>query len=282
MTIIALDVGGSSIKHGVVHTTDISNLTINTTSINSNGTLREIINTFSHIIRYYLTNHPHINQIAIGFPGPFDYVNGISYITNLNKYDALYGQDIAQLIRSQFKPVDLQIRFRNDAEAAIVGEGVAGSGQNYERVIGITLGTGIGSAFLVDGQPIVEGQGVPEHGWLYPQLFDGKQADDIFSTRGLLARFANHNIELKQVADVDLSQSLTQQILHEFGHDLGVFLKPFVLDFQADAVLFLGGIAHLFDQFEATLALQLAPTAAKRGILEERAALLGAARLFSN
>ncbi|MEZ4637552.1 MAG: ROK family protein [Caldilineaceae bacterium] len=84
--------------------------------------------------------------------------------------------------------LDLNVRFRNDAEAAIVGEARFGAGRGLHRLIGLTLGTGSGSAFLIGGVPQIGGPGVPPNGWIYPLLFEGTQADDVFSIRGLLGR----------------------------------------------------------------------------------------------
>lgn len=281
MAIIALDVGGSSVKHGLVVPGAPQHLTVHTTPINSHGTLAEIIGTFAAIIAHYLRADDSLQQVAFGFPGPFDYAAGVSYIRGLDKYEALYGQAVPARLREQLDRPDLAMRFRNDAEAAVVGEGVYGVGRAQQRLIGLTLGTGIGSAFLVDGAPVTAGAGVPANGWLFPQLFAGQAADEVFSTRGLLARFAANGIPLAQLVAVDPDDPATQVILSAFGRDLGQFLAPFADAFQADAVLVSGGIAHLFDHFSGLLRAQLAPRAVLRGILGERAALLGAAALFN-
>jgi glucokinase len=94
---------------------------------------------------------PDLLGVAFGFPGPFDYEAGICLIEGVEKYGALYGVNIRDAIRTRLDLGDLPILFRNDAEAAVVGETRYGAGRNYPRVIGVTLGTGCGSAFLVDG-----------------------------------------------------------------------------------------------------------------------------------
>jgi glucokinase len=54
-----------------------------------------------------------------------------------------------------------QVRFLLDSAAFLLGEIGAGEARGVERAVGITLGTGIGSAFAVDGQIVTEGPGVP-------------------------------------------------------------------------------------------------------------------------
>ena len=88
----------------------------------------------------------------------------------------------------------LPIFFRNDAEAAILGEARYGAGTRYQRLIGVTLGTGMGSAFVVDGVKVTQGPGVTRDGWLYHVPYHARPADDVFSTRGLLTRLRAINV----------------------------------------------------------------------------------------
>ena len=65
------------------------------------------------------------------------------------------------------------ILFRNDAEAAINGEANYGAGQDFDSVIGITLGTVLGTAFIVNGVSVHAGQGIPPNAELFPLKFNG-------------------------------------------------------------------------------------------------------------
>lgn len=279
-TVIALDVGGSSIKSALLASGGrlIGQPLI--TPIDSTADAELILSTFVAIISSYPQDD--IMGVAFGFPGPFDYEAGISHITGIAKYEAIYGLNVRQALQIRLGR-ELPIRFRNDAEAAIVGEAHYGAGKSYRRLIGITLGTGCGSAFLVNGAPVTTGTGVPPQGWLYPIPFQGRQADDIFSIRGLLARLQMAGItaaNIKQVAEfARLGDTTARQVFVNFGRDLGRFLLPFVQDFEADAVLVLGGIGLAFDLFGPSLS-QLLPVPALPGRLGAEAALLGAAELF--
>lgn len=281
MAVIALDVGGSTVKHGLVTLADTPEVTLDTTPISSLGSTSEIIGTLAGIIEAYLDQAESPPQIGIGFPGPFDYNDGVSYITGLAKYEAIYGLNIRLLLTDALHRSDLDIRFRNDAEAAIVGEAIYGAGVKYARIIGVTLGTGMGSAFVENGRCILHGRGIPENGWLYPVMFNDIRADDVFSTRGLLQRFAEADILCDDIADADRSDPQVQRVFAQFGADLGEFLQPFVRSFQADAVILLGGLSGAFDLFAEDIKAQLQTTDVIRCKLDERAALLGAAQLFA-
>jgi glucokinase len=71
---------------------------------------------------------------AIAFAGP-------------NFHPGFRTLDIAQLLRRTLRvPVTLE----NDAKAFTVAEALCGAGKTYARVVGITLGTGIGGALVED------------------------------------------------------------------------------------------------------------------------------------
>jgi glucokinase len=283
--VIALDVGGTSVKSALVapggHVSGKSLVT----SIDSSGEAEGILSTFAQIIRAHLDECRTSNLlgVALGFPGPFDYAAGICLIEDVEKYAAIYRVNMRDALRTRLNLGDLPILFRNDAEAAVVGEARYGAGLDYRRLIGVTLGTGCGSAFLVGGMPVTSGPGVPPNGWLYPVLFHGLRADDVFSRRGLEAR-----LRAAGVIDLSVKDAATaaragdigaRQVFNTFGADLGSFLNSHVVAFAAEAVLVLGRIAGAFDLFGPSLrqALSVPALLGKRGA---DAALLGAADLL--
>jgi glucokinase len=283
--VIALDVGGTSVKSAWVAPGGrvIGEPVI--TPIDSSGNAESILGTFAHIIH---THHgqaqtSNVIGVALGFPGPFDYEAGICLIEGVEKYGAIYGVNIRDALRARLKLGQLAILFRNDAEAAVVGEARYGAGSNYRRLIGVTLGTGCGSAFLADGMPVISGLGVPPNGWLYPVLFRGIRADDVFSRRGLAARLRAAGItELKVIEAMGAARAgdvTARQVFEAFGADLGTFLNSFAVAFTAEAVLVLGRIASAIDLFGPRLrqALCVPALPGERG---PAAALLGAADLL--
>ncbi|MET7543942.1 ROK family protein [Streptomyces sp. NPDC005507] len=53
------------------------------------------------------------------------------------------------------------LRFPHDADAFGIGEYAAGAAAGHERALCVTLGSGIGSAFIDHGEPVNEGALVP-------------------------------------------------------------------------------------------------------------------------
>jgi glucokinase len=283
--VIALDVGGTSVKSACVAPRGRVIRAPAITPIDSSGEAESILGIFAQIIGTHLGQAQTSNVIgaALGFPGPFDYGNGICLIEGVEKYGALYGVNMRAALRARLELRDLHILFRNDAEAAAVGEARYGAGRNYQRLIGVTLGTGCGSAFLVDGVPVISGPGVPPNGWLYPVLFHGLRADDVFSRRGLEVRLQSARVAAVDVAEAAAAaragDPAARQVFEAFGADLGSFLNSHAVAFAAEAVLVLGQIAGAIDLFGPPLRQTLSVPALP-GARGPDAALLGAADLL--
>jgi glucokinase len=283
--VIALDVGGTSVKSALVAPGGHLTGKPSNTPIDSSSEADNILSTFAQIISTHLreSHTSDLLGVAFGFPGPFDYAAGICLIEGVEKYGAIYGVNMRDALRTRLDLGDLPILFRNDAEAAVVGEARYGMGRDYRRLIGVTLGTGCGSAFLVDSVPVTSGPGVPPNGWLYPVRFRGLRADDTFSRRGLEARLRAAGttvLNVKEAAGAARAGDVNaRQVFEAFGADLGTFLNSFAVPFAAEAVLVLGQIAGAMDLFGPPLrqALSVPALPGERGT---DAALLGAADLL--
>jgi glucokinase len=282
--VIALDVGGSSVKSGIVSDThEVEDVLV--TPVDSGGSAEEILAAFTGVIARHAgrIGGERPEGIAFGFPGPFDYAKGICLIRGLSKYEALYGLEIGTRCGALWGGT-VPVRFRNDAEAAIVGEARYGAGGGVRRLIGVTLGTGMGSAFVEDGAVLDRGTpGIPADALLYREPFRGEQADEVFSARGLMRRLATTGRSFTDIESAYRSAAAGDPALRgafeAFAADLCLFLEPYIDAFGAEAVLVAGGISGAFPLFatifEARLRIPALP-----GTLGRTAALLGAADLF--
>lgn len=85
--------------------------------------------------------------IGIGSTGPLDPIQGI--INNPFTLPTWEGVPIVEWMQKSFNvPVTLE----NDADAAALGEYWQGAGLNAERLYAVTVGTGVGTALIIDGQ----------------------------------------------------------------------------------------------------------------------------------
>ena len=116
-------------------------------------------------------------------------------------------------------------------------------------MIGVTLGTGFGACFIVDGCYATYGPGVPIGGELWNYPFRGGIAEDFVSTRWFERRFAELAKEqikgLKGMIDFyEKGEYLkeTEQIFQEFATAFGEIMSPFMQRFKADKLVIGGGM----------------------------------------
>ncbi|MBK9713941.1 MAG: ROK family protein [Kouleothrix sp.] len=280
--VIALDVGGTSIKSGVVCGGSVLGAP-RQTALQEAGPARAILAVFGQVLWLHLRElgDRRLAGVALGFPAPFDYPRGVCLLRH--KFAALYGRDMRKALRAFLPDASVPVLFRNDAEAAIVGEARYGVGRRYRRLVGLTLGTGLGSAFLEAGRPVTDRADLPPRGELYAVPFHGTPADELFSIRGLTARLRAATPALNEIKPAaDLARAgdpAARAAFAQFGADLGELLAPFARTFDAEAVLLLGGIANAADLFADAMRGRLAADVVA-GELGPRAALLGAAALL--
>jgi glucokinase len=219
-----------------------------------------------------------VRGIGIAMPGPFDYAAGIGYFRGNAKFAALYGVDVAQALAETLRH-PRPIRFLNDATAFAVGAAPARG-----NVVGVTLGTGLGSAFLREGIPVIAGDDVPPHGSLWHLPFQDGIADDHVSARWLTARIRERLDGIPTViAAADAARASDAQaaaIFADYGSNLGTILSPWVDRFDAGTVMLGGRICGAFDLFGPALRQHLPATHIAVHADTEDAAIIGAARTF--
>jgi glucokinase len=220
-----------------------------------------------------------VGQIGMAMPGPFDYERGISYIKGLNKYECLFGENVKYLLAEALGIQPAQISMINDASAYLLGELSAGAGKGYQNVVGITLGTGLGSASFYNN--------TLEDGDLYAFAYAGGKAEDYVSANWLLRSYEERRGEklagVKELAAKVVEDAIAQQLFEEYGRNLGEVLVLRYREQSPEVVIIGGNIAKALDLFipSAMASLQSAGlnVALKPALLGEDAALMGACRV---
>lgn len=189
-------------------------------------------------------------------PGPFDYDLGICLYEGVAKFDALYGVNLrAELAHRVGTPAD-HWRFLNDASAFALGEAHAGAAMGHARVLGVTLGTGLGSGFVVRGEVVEDGKGVPSDGRLDWMPFEGAPAEERLSRRGLLRSYgAEPGVDVVDVVRrARAGEARAAAAVDAFARGLARFLAPWVAEFGATCLVVGGGIAQAWDLLAPALA----------------------------
>lgn len=281
--ILGVDIGGTHITAAVVDLVNrrILDNTINRRHVDASGSVAEIIAGWSETMLAAMGMFSRtITHVGIAMPGPFDYENGIALMQNQDKYDALYGVNVKKLL-AQALQLDMQhIKLQNDAPCFLKGEIFAGAAQGYSRAIGLTLGTGLGSA------AVVEGEAWDAELWKSP--FNGSIAEAHLSSRWFIKRFQELSgikaENVKCIVEMLPAEPKVHELFDDFAHNLAEFIVQFAKQ-ESPVVIILGGnIAKSFNLFGDALVKNLREqhihVPVKIARLGEQAALLGAANLW--
>lgn len=149
MYYIGIDIGGTFVKLGIVSEEgQIIEKSIAKTNFNCNYaiTISDIAQAAKDLAEKMGLDIKDLGGIGIGVPGTV-HNKTVTFANNL-KWNNVP-------IVSEFKRhLDTEIDVDNDANCAVLGEYVAGAGKGYDNIVMITLGTGLGTGFIVDGRMI--------------------------------------------------------------------------------------------------------------------------------
>jgi glucokinase len=220
-------------------------------------------------------------RFGVAVPGPFDYEQGICLVTH--KLRGLYGINVGRELALAVGLTDSAVSFVNDAEAFLLGEWWAGAARGHRRAVGITLGSGLGSAFLEEGRLVRSGPGVPADGELYTLSFRGRPVEETISRGALLARYGQDDqTDVEQIAErARAGEARARRVFETIGADLADFLAAPLEAFRPTCLVVGGSIARAWDLLEPGLVRGLAAhprLSVARALNIDDAALLGAAR----
>ncbi len=276
--VIALDVGGTHVSAATVD--------VGSAAVVSAGRVRTELGFGSPreelLARLRETasaaRHGDVAAVGVAMPGPFDYARGICLLEH--KLESLYGVDLRGELAAALSLAPAQVRFVNDAEAFLLGEWWAGAARGHDRAVGITLGTGLGSAFLEHGHTVRTDARVPREGALYLLPFRGAPVEERISSGALLARYGEADIDVAEIAlRARGGEPRAREAFDALASDLAAFLRPWLEAFVPSCLVVGGSIARSWDLLEGGLdpLRDAVATLAPAGRIDD-AALLGAAR----
>ncbi|MFD2554919.1 ROK family protein [Sphingobacterium tabacisoli] len=276
--ILACDIGGTHITSAIITsgTWTILSETIVRKSVNSAQNAKSIFLDWSSAINESIAHFGQpIHQIGIAMPGPFDYENGISMMKGQNKYDALYQLDITTALRDTLNKPTVEIRYINDAAAFLQGEIFAAGRHNEKKILGITLGTGLGSAIWQQGDKAIDAN-------LWNTPYKEFIFEEYLVTRWFTRRFEQISGQkengLKEIIEKHSTSDSFRLLISEYRTHLYQFLKYFSNTESCNSYIIGGNIAKAWDiinqgNYFGDFNISI-------GVYEEKAALIGAASQF--
>jgi len=142
----AVDLGGTTIKIGILEGNRI--LKKQEIPAQSSGQLSARLEEIALALEAMTEPGESLSGVAFSFPGIVDPIRH-QVISSSNKFQDAVGLDLPGWARER---LSLPFLMENDANAALIGECRKGCGQGIANAVLLILGTGVGTAALMDGR----------------------------------------------------------------------------------------------------------------------------------
>lgn len=266
---IGIDIGGTGTKFGIV---DREGNVLFSSDMSTRGfeTIEEFIAELHKNVQPLIDNVGGIGRIrgiGVGAPNGNFYTGTIEYAPNLPWKGII---PLARLIQDEFK---LPVVITNDANAAALGEMKYGAAKDLNDFIMITLGTGVGSGIVANGNLIYGHDGfagelghvivIPDGRYHEGTGKNGslesyasatgvrKTAIELLEnsdTPSLLRDVPKDQLDSKKVYDAAMAGDQLAKDIFEFtGKILGLALANFVMFSSPSAIVLFGGLTKAGD-----------------------------------
>lgn len=262
--VIGIDIGGTGTKFGIVDR--VGNVLF---SSEMSTKKHKVLETYINELHINLTpliekagGVGRIKGIGVGAPNGNYYTGTVEYAPNLPWKGIL---PLAKLIQDKFK---LPVVLTNDANAAAIGEMMYGAAKGMKDFIMITLGTGVGSGIVANGQLIYGHDGFAGelgHTIIIPdgRMHEGTgkkgSLESYASATGVtltalellkntrkkstLRNFKPEEIDSKKVFESAIAgDELAKEIFEYTGKILGMALANAVMFSSPEAIILFGGL----------------------------------------
>lgn len=279
-SVVAVDLGGTWIRAASVSSDGKCGPLIRKAT-QRNRSYEEIIADIKDVIKQSRVDIS--EAVAIGIPTVLDETNRLVECDNL---PTLGGFPLGEFLQEHEQ---LPVKVFNDASCFAVGEWWHGAGQGTTNLCGVTLGTGLGVGMILNGKLYQGSHGYA--GEIWKSRIGEESVEELASGVALERLYAQ--LSGKQLAGANIAiqaregDSAACEAFDQFGRSLGKVVTFLVNAIDPEVVVFGGAVSESFDFFSETLCeTVLANTTAgekvrlEKTMLGERAALLGAARLY--
>ena len=288
--VIGIDLGGTAIKLGRF-TTDGNCLQSLSVPTPQPATPTDVVEAIVNSIPL-IDPQGYSKAVGIGTPGPVDATGRIAVVAiNLANW---HDVPLADLLEAK---LNLPTFLANDANCAGLGEYWLGAGKQFQNLILITLGTGVGGAIILDGKLFTGHRGAAGELGLITLNPDGHRCNS--GNQGSLEQYASapairrrtglEPSELGELASSGDLKALT--FWQEYGKDLGAGLASLIYILTPEAIAIGGGVSASFEFFlpsmQAEIERRVLPSSRAglqilRAQLGNQAGMVGAAKLATS
>src|SRR5690606_37698855 len=140
---IGVDLGGTNIRAGIRSGDTVKGF--KQVSLRDKDSLDGTLQQLKDLIRPLISSE--IESIGIAVPSVVDAEKGIVYnVVNIPSWERV---ELKTILEAEF---GLPVAVENDANCFALGEHRHGKAKGLQNVVGVTLGTGVGSGLILDGK----------------------------------------------------------------------------------------------------------------------------------
>ncbi|MBO4820470.1 MAG: ROK family protein [Prevotella sp.] len=237
---IAIDLGGTNMRVGLVDGAVVVDTVIEPCPA---GEAEEVVvNQLKRQITQLM--RVEVTGIGVGVPSVVDCNQGIVYnVANIPSWKEVHLKAILE------KEFGVPVAVNNDANCFALGAWCYGEGRGTSDMVGLTMGTGIGSGIIIGGK-LYNGvnTGAGEIGSL-----PFKDADYEFycSSRFFSKLHGDTGANFGKRAQAGDPQALA--VWQEFGENVGELVKAVLFTYAPEAIIIGGGIANAFPLYETAM-----------------------------
>ncbi len=239
-SILGVSFSGNTLLVGKVKNSKLTKSIIR--KIHNKGSEEEILAELISAI--YDVFDDEITGIGIGVPSLVDVKNGIVY--NVQKIPSWREVHLKDILESYF---EVKVYINNDANCFAIGEKYFGNAKEYENVLGLIIGTGVGAGIIFKGH-LYSGTncGAGELGSLPYREHDF----EYYCSKSYFEIKYGMKFELllKRALNKD---KIALAVFEQYGYDLGNLIKTILYTTDPEIIILGGTISNAFPFFEKTM-----------------------------
>ncbi|WP_338984740.1 ROK family protein [Fusobacterium nucleatum] len=237
MNILAIDIGGTMIKYGLV-SFDGKILSTDKIKTEASKGLNNILNKIDNIFKRYKENNP--VGIAVSGTGQ---INGmIGKVIGGNPIIPNWiGTNLVKILEEKY---NLPIVLENDVNCVALGEKWIGAGKDLSNFICLTIGTGIGGGIILNNQ-LFRGENfvAGEFGHILIKKGEFEQFASTTALIRLVKERTGKTLNGKEIFDLEKKEILEyQEVISEWIENLTDGLSSIIYCFNPANIILGGGV----------------------------------------
>jgi glucokinase len=271
--VIGVDIGGTKVAAGLVNRRTGAIRYPTRVPMSAHGTAAEGLAAVTTAIDSLASESRAAQGLGVGAPGPLDPNTGI--ILNPPNLPCWRKFPLAAELARAYR---LPVKVDNDANAAALAETLWGAGRGYRNVFFATIGTGIGTGIVFDGQIYHGRTGAAAEGGHLTIDYDGppcacgkRGCIEALAAGPAIARLARMRLSAEPAADSLLRKlvgghldavtselvgqacadgdPIAAQVLHEVVGFLSIWLGNIIDLLEPDVIIMGGGVSAMLTPF---------------------------------